>query len=436
MAKKTMSDMVPRKRVAPPKHTKPVSLDDALPKKIERQEIKKIEERFSRLQHHRPSRQETTGSQKTLWFIALVSILVLFLALSTNFSSAKVVVTPKRQNFTIDELLNAERGSKTSTAISFELVSMEGSESTTIKGSAMKELKVPARGQVVIYNTFSSAPQKLSIDTRLEGSNGKIYKTDKEIIVPGMVGTTPGSVRVGIYGYEPGESYNATPLDFKVFGFRGTAKYNKFYARSEGEIIGGLTGNFYAVPEAEKFQVESQLHQTLEAKLRNKIIEQVPAEYVLFKDALVYKPLTSNVSTAQKEEVAPVSVNGSVYGFFFKRQDIVAYLAKFAIKDYNGAPVFVPGLENLVFTFGNKENLNPGISNFNFKLNGSLDVVYQLDTLEIAKQLMGREKSEFKNILAENTRIDSAELVLRPMWQNSLPEKLSRIKVTINEGQK
>ena len=436
MAKKTMSDMVPRKRVAPPKHTTPKSFGDALPKKIERQEIKKIEERFEKLQHHTSHHKTRHGSQKTLWFVALISMLVLFLALSTNFSSAKVTVTPKRQTFTVDELMNAERGSKNNTTIPFELVSMEGSESTTIEGSEMKELKVPARGQVVIYNTYSTAPQKLSIDTRLEGSNGKIYKTDKEVVVPGMVGTTPGSVRVGVYGFEPGDAYNTGPLDFKVFGFRGTAKYSKFYARSEGDITGGMTGSFYVVPETEKMRIESELHQTLEAKLRNKIIEQVPEEYVLFKDALIYKPGISQVSTAQKEEVAPVSVRGVVYGFLFKRTDIVNHIATLTIKDYAGVPVFVPGIENLTFTFGNKENLAPEVTNFNFKLSGTGDVVYKLDDLDIAKQLLGRQKSEFKNILAENTHIDSAELVLRPMWQNSLPEKLSRIKITINEGQK
>ncbi|MFN4181090.1 MAG: hypothetical protein ACK4FA_00120 [Candidatus Paceibacteria bacterium] len=436
MAKKTMSDMVPRKKASQQKPTKNRLLDDTLPKKIERQEIKKIEERFDRLQHHTPYHKEGNGSQKTLWFVALVSILVLFLALSSNFSSAKVVVTPKKQQFVMDELLNATRGSKNNTEIPFELVSMEGSESTTLEGTEMKELKVPARGQVVIYNTYSSAPQKLSIDTRLEGSNGKIYKTDKEVVVPGMVGDTPGSVRVGVYGYEPGEAYNTAPLDFKIFGFRGTAKYNKFYARSEGDIAGGMTGSFYIVPETEKIRVESELHKTLEAKLTKKITEQVPEEYVLFKDALIYKPGVSSVSVAQKEEVAPVSVNGVVYGFLFKRADLVAHIAKLAIKDYDGVPVFVPGIENLVFTFGNKENLSPDITNFNFKLSGSGDVVYQLDDLDIAKQLLGRPKSEFKNILAENTRIDSAELVLRPMWQNSLPEKLSKIKITISESQK
>ncbi len=377
---------------------------------------------------------ESTPSKghKSLWFVALFAVLALFLAVSSNFSSAKVTITPKSIDFKIDELMSATRGSLEGPELSFELVSMEGTENTTVVGSVQKDMKTEARGKVIIYNKHSASPQKLSIDTRLEGSNGKIYKTDREIVVPGMVGETPGSIEVGIHGFAPGEEYNSGALDFKIFGFRGTSKYDKFYARSVGDITGGMTGKFYVIPDEEKAKIASDLNSTLKGNLTKKVLEQVPADYILFKDSLVFKDGVSNVSSAQKEESASVSTSGSVFGFLFKESVLVKRLAKVAIPEYDGEEVFIPELKDFILTFGNKDSLSVDTQNLNFKLAGSGQVVYRIDENKIASELLGREKDKFKQILAENKNIESAELVLRPVWRNKLPDKIKRIKIIVN----
>ncbi len=430
MAKKTMADMVPRRIKKNTRHTESI-----IPKKIEKQEIKKIDERFERLTAHHSngihSQNYKKQSHKTMWFVALISLLAVFFAVSSNFSSAKVTLVPKSQIITIDTLLGAVKGTTNGAEIPFEIVTMNGSESTTISGATQKELKLPARGQVVLYNTYSTSPQKLSIDTRLEGSNGKIYKTEREIVIPGMNGAAPGSVEVGVYGFEPGEDYNSGPLDFKIFGFKGTSKYNKFYARSVGDIAGGMSGSFFVVSEEEKNTVSVKLSSALKEKLTKKVLEQVPNDYVLFPGALIYKEVASNIGIAQKQEVTPVTVNGSVYGFLFKKSDLTKYLASTYIKEYAGESVSVTSFEGLVFTFGNQENLSPDIKTFTFKLTGTATLVYDIDIETLTKDLISREKNQFKNILAENKNIDSAELVLRPVWRTKLPEKMSLIKIDI-----
>lgn len=373
-----------------------------------------------------------TKNHKSLWFVALFAVLALFLALSSNFSSAKVTITPKSKDFKLEELLNATRGSVEGPELSFEIVSMEGSENTIVVATTQKEMKTAARGQVFIYNKYSAAPQKLSVDTRLEGSNGKIYKTDKEVVVPGMNGDVPGSVEVGVYGFEPGEIYNSGPLDFKIFGFRGTGKYDKFYARSVGDIVGGMSGKFYVISEEQKMKVSSDLSLTLKDNLTKKVLEQVPEDYILFEDALIFKEGSSNVSATQKEESAPISVTGSVFGFLFKESALVSKLAKIAITDYDGTEVFIPELNNFNIIFGNKEDLSVDTKNLNFKLAGSGKIVYRIAETDIASQLLGRKKEDFKRILAENKNIENAELILRPLWRTKLPDKLNRIKVIVN----
>jgi hypothetical protein len=93
-------------------------------------------------------------------------------------------------------------------------------------------------------------------------------------------------------------------------------------------------------------------------------------------------------------------------------------------------------LKNFNLTFGSKDGLSVDTKNINFKLAGTGKVVYKVNESEIASQLLGRKKDEFKRILAENKNIESAELVLRPVWRTKLPDKLNRIKIIVNYGGK
>ena len=179
--------------------------------------------------------QNEKGHKYGLWFVAFISIVFFLFALSFLFARAKVTVSPKIKDITLDENLSAVKDSNVD-GLSFDLVVLSGKESKSVFATEEKEISLKGEGTVLIYNAFSSASQRLLIDTRLEGSNGKIYKTKTAVTVPGMSADgAPGQVEANIYGAEAGEEYNSPPLDFKIFGFKGTPKYSKFYARSKGD---------------------------------------------------------------------------------------------------------------------------------------------------------------------------------------------------------
>ena len=163
-----------------------------------------------------------------IYFVALISVVFLLFALSFLFSGAKVTVVPKIKEISLNENLSAIKDSSVP-GLSFDLAVISGEENKIIQGGEEKDVSIKAVGIVLIYNSYSSSSQALDIDTRLEGSNGKIYKTNKRITVPGITKDgKPGSVAVNIYAAEAGEEYNSSPLDFEIFGFKGTPKYSKF----------------------------------------------------------------------------------------------------------------------------------------------------------------------------------------------------------------
>jgi len=378
-------------------------------------------------------KEKRGGPRYMLWFVAFICLVFLFFAFSYMFSSASVTINPKVENIVIDENLSASKDSSAS-PVSFDLVVISGEESQNIRTDNKEDVSIPATGTVIIYNTFSTKSQTLLIDTRLEGSNGKIYKTNKRVIVPGMSSDNqPGKVEVGIYGDSPGKEYNSTPLDFKIFGFKGTPKYEKFYARSKGDITGGTTGSFYSITTEQKDQALVYLKNTLRDKLLKKVSEQIPKGFVLFDEAISLDINDQNVQSFSDTSLVPVTVKGTLYGLLFNETKLTKKIAEDILTNYDDSDVYITNIKNLTLTIANKENLIfSDVKNIDFTLKGSTKIVWRFDVEKFSKELLGKKKKDFNSIISKYPNVVSSNLALKPFWRMSLPDKLDKIKVIVN----
>ena len=373
-------------------------------------------------------------SRRMLWFVAFVSVAFCLFALSFLFSKAEVKINPKTKDIVLNENLSANKDSDTN-GLSFDLMVISGEESKNIQASGEKDVSEKATGTVVIYNTFGSSSQALNIDTRLEGSNGKIYKTQTKTVVPGMnKNGTPGSIEVKIYGAEAGQEYNSAPLDFKIFGFKGTPRYSKFYGRSKGAIAGGFIGKAPAIPDTEKTTAALDLKTTLQANLFKKATDQIPSGFVLFKNAIFINTDDSNISsTYNKDNSMTLALSGTLYGFLFNEQKLTKKIAEDNIEKYDGSDVYMPNIRNLIFTLANKDNVSLGdVKNVNFNLSGTDKIVWKIDINKFTTDLSGKSKNDFNQILSQYPNINSATLTLNPVWEMSIPDQVKDIKVIVN----
>jgi hypothetical protein len=373
-------------------------------------------------------------SRYMLWFLAFISVAFCFFALSFLFSKAGVTVNPKIKEVVLNENLSASNDSSDN-GLSFDLVVIGDEENKTIQAIGEKDVKEVATGTVVIYNAFSSSPQALNIDTRLEGSNGKIYKTQTKTTVPGMgKNGTPGSVEVGIYGTGAGQEYNSAPLDFKIFGFKGTSKYSKIYARSKGAITGGFVGKVNVISDTDKISALAQLNESLKTNLLAKATNQIPSGFVLFKDAISVSTEDPIVPlTADQNNNFTITLKGTLYGILFNEQKLTKKIAEDKIDKYDGSEVYIPKIRDLTFSLSNKDNLSfNNLTNINFSLSGPATIVSKLDVNKFITDLLGKSKKDFNQILSQYPNIDSANLTLSPFWKMSIPDQAKNIKVIVN----
>ncbi len=347
---------------------------------------------------------------------------------------AVVTVNPKMVDIVLNENLSASKDGDTE-KIPFDLIVISGEEDKIVQANEKKDVSEKAQGVVLIYNAFGSATQMLSIDTRLLGSNGKIYKTKKQIFVPGMKNGIPGSTEVGIYGAEAGEEYNSGPLDFTILGFKGTPKYSKFYARSKGEITGGFKGKTSVVSETQKLAVTNDMKTALQAKLFKKATDQIPNGFILFKNAVFLNVDDNNIDLVfPKDGMLSVKLKGTLYGLLFDEDKLTKKIAEKNIKDYDDSTVYLPNIRNLAFSIlKNKDNvLFWDVKNVDFNLSGAAKIVWKLDENKLMSDLLGKSKKDFSQILLQYPNVDSADLAISPFWKMSLPDKLKDIKVVVN----
>ncbi len=384
-----------------------------------------------------PQNIKKEGKKNTpyaLWFVAIISFFFFVFALSYLFLEAVVTVNPKMVDIVLNENLSASKDGDTE-KIPFDLIVISGEEDKIVQANEKKDVSEKAQGVVLIYNAFGSATQMLSIDTRLLGSNGKIYKTKKQIFVPGMKNGIPGSTEVGIYGAEAGEEYNSGPLDFTILGFKGTPKYSKFYARSKGEITGGFKGKTSVVSETQKLAVTNDMKTALQAKLFKKATDQIPNGFILFKNAVFLNVDDNNIDLVfPKDGMLSVKLKGTLYGLLFDEDKLTKKIAEKNIKDYDDSTVYLPNIRNLAFSIlKNKDNvLFWDVKNVDFNLSGAAKIVWKLDENKLMSDLLGKSKKDFSQILLQYPNVDSADLAISPFWKMSLPDKLKDIKVVVN----
>jgi hypothetical protein len=384
---------------------------------------------------HRHKEKRQGGSRKAVWVIAIICIALLAAAVFTTFAQAKVSVTPKQQDQALDAVFTA-KNAPVGSELGYELIVISKDAGEVVAAASQKQVDAFASGTVVVYNNYSSAVQKLVKGTRIESTKGLIYRTTKEVSVPGKATkagkVVPGSVEVAVTADKIGSAYNLKVADlggdFTIPGFKGTDKYTGFYARLKTDMKGGASG----ITNVVSSDVDTKTRSDLEKKIREQVIKeaysQKPEGYVLLDGAyrIDFEALP-NVDLENKS----VSVNqrGTLYGILMKRDAIEAAIAA---KLGGGVPsgAEIVGLDDATFAIKNVSTWNPKEKNaLTFGLTGPVKAVWPYDETALKADLAGRPTKEIKSILSGFDTIESAAIEVRPFWMGSFPKETSKIEV-------
>ncbi len=402
----------------------------------EREEVLEISREYEREEEKAPKRAARTkkrGSSRTfLWSATVIAVAVLFFTITGLFKSAAVEVTEKSAGVTLAGTylfslspVGGEAG--------YSAITVTDSATAVVPATGEKQVSAKASGAVVIYNNGSNESQRLVAGTRLETPSGLIFKLDSAVTVPAMkksgTKTVPGSVEAQVTAEKPGSDYNIPLSDFTIPGFKGTPRYNSFYARSKSPMAGGNVGTIATIDDASLSATVEGLKKQLYSALKQKASKQLPAAQKTFDgfEKVTYTvsdPLPGSDAEAGK---AVIKVEGSAKIYAIDLNSFARVLLAKAGINASNTESFGIDFEDTLASFGNESS-----TTLSATFEGKASVIWNVDTESFKKAIAGHNVSEIASIAPDFPEIDRVSVTVKPFsfFDPKIPKSTEKIKIT------
>ena len=378
---------------------------------------------------NKSKRDKVLGFSKKIWLGIIVGIaIILLLVFWSMFATATVKVVLSQQTTTINDTFSANRGIDSEKGLSYQIVKLQKKATRDVQPTSEEKVERKASGQIVVYNKYSTKDQKLIVNTRFEAPNGKIYRIDKPIIIPGGKGSgenmVPGSIEVTVYADEAGEEYNIDSVDFTVPGLnKGTSLYEGIFARSKTEIKGGYSGMLKSASEEDIEKTTQDLRRELNTLLQEEISSTIGDDSIFYEDA-VFVNFTTNVPTEiSANGMLTVEETGLLQIVVFNKKELSSEIAEKSLSSYDDSVVLVRNLDEMHFILENKEEFDLTVDeSFDFVLSGSPHIVWEIDEKSFKDDLAGLSKNSISTIIQNHSSVRKIEAEIKPFWKSSFPD--------------
>ena len=312
-----------------------------------------------------------------------------------------------------------------------ELFVEHGNLTKSFPASGKETVSLSAAGNLTIYNAYSSASQLLVKSTRFESSDGKVFRLNKAVTVPGakVIGgkLTPSKIEVAVTADKPGAEYNIQPdAHWTIPGFKGTPRYKGFYAESEAPMTGGLVGERPKLSAADRSSAETEVSAALQSSLGMRI--QAMADKL--------KTFASSTSFAvTKSEEQMNAQDSTQFNLFMEGEMRQLAFDENVLKDAlvnksRTADTASDTVDSFSIDYGNPVfDFDRGTISLN--VTSSVSFVPTIDIDGIKKSVLGAKKSAAEMTILGIPRLDSAKIAFWPFWVSSVPTHISRVDVSV-----
>ncbi|HLM84508.1 MAG TPA: hypothetical protein VK254_04870, partial [Candidatus Bathyarchaeia archaeon] len=415
---------------------------NAEPPKISQVSIKKAEKFFRGARRSKKDLEVArVGGGAKKYFIFFISLFIFLAALAAAYfllPKATLALQAKNQTKSVALDLtaaaqNSANASGNALRANLEQTNKDFAEDFEVTGS--KDGGAKAAGQVVIYNEFSSADQPLIATTRLETSDGKIFRITKDVVVPGSTNvggeTKPGAIGVDVVADQPGDSFNIDPSDFKISGFKSTpAKFDKFYAKSTKAMAGGSAGAAKAVTAQDIASAREKIAADAKKAAIQELKSSLPPGRKIFEDSV--QVAVSNISVSDTVGVQKDKLSATA-----KIQASALSFEESDVKDLMKNSLVQSGASQNEISFDQPINYVISDSNIQqktLKFQAATDarIGADLDLDNFKKGILGKTEEDAQIYAKNFPAIQKMDISFWPFFVKRLPLSEGRIEITTN----
>jgi hypothetical protein len=393
---------------------------------------------------HRIKRKKAYN-QKVITGLVAVSLIVILAVVFVVLPKATVVVYPKSEPVTRDVEVSISTGVKLTDSSRLVMPATKVEEtlesSDQFDSQGKKEVGNKASGSVQIYN-FTKAPINLKSGTTVlsVGSKSYLLVSDISQLKPTTyknattkeVNENSLTAPVDVVAADGGDSFDlpaGTRLEItnQVFG----SKPQLLYAKTMTPITGGTSRYLSLVSDQDiansRLALEHKILQDIQASLAQKQ-EVLPEKFYTIQDLQF---TTDKPSGAQSPKFT-ATLRAKVTGLAFKPLDLQQLLSERIGQTLSSDKTLKTNLPALNYQIKTID-FNNQLAVLDVHFEGS--AVYNVDTGDIAGQLVGKTKDQVNEILRSKAAIDHIEITLAPVWQRNFPWFISKISVQMGNSE-
>lgn len=372
--------------------------------------------------------------KRLLWVVAAVVIVVGYLifinitgraTVALSATGTKVAVDT---NFTLDP--NQSTSNITSGVLAAQTVTLSKDATESITPTGTQDQGTQASGQMTVSNG-TGADQTLVAGTRFQAPDGKIFKSNADIVVPKAYLDVGGNIVKGtksvvVTADSNGDSYNEAPAAYTI-----PALNNPKVTAQGAQMSGGTTKTVTVVPQDDLDKAQTDLINKELGSDQKALAAKAPAGYTLISalnttvpSNLTSSPVVNQAATGN----ATVTVHLVDSEYAVKTSDYQAFLHQREQTQI--------GASNQIYDdgFGSMTVANTGKDSsgrFTFSISAQAYSGAKIDTAALAKSLAGMKYGDATDAAAKQPGVQHVSINLSPSWLTSLPHNAAKIKVTI-----
>ena len=338
---------------------------------------------------------------------------------------------PFEENVLVDIKAYEVNATTTPIVIPGELSRTARNLEKTFQGGGEEYVATKAHGTLTVFNVFSATPQKIVAGTRFESPEGKIFRITEAFTIPGAKVVngkiTSSSIDVAVVADQIGESYNVpVSVGWRIPGFKGSPKYEGFFANASRKMEGGFEGNRVKVSEQDIASSTGILANILRESLENQMTVLRTSRFKLLEGATRFTLLHTDIQYTAATGTFSIFGEGEAKEILFEESALRdAVLAR--ILRTRDASMRVHEM-TLLYSAPNVDFEKGAMS---FVVTGTTTLIQNIEKDNFRSQILGANEEKRKIVITSIPGIQSAVVKLWPFWVSVVPRDPAKIGITI-----
>lgn len=319
--------------------------------------------------------------------------------------------------------------------IPVERIEVVSEKTETYSTMGKKRVTEKAKGEITVYNEYSSNSQKIVVNTRFLSKEGQLFKIAESITIPGFSRVegkdVPGEVTATVYADVAGEEYNIGASSFTLPGLQGHPKYASVYARSTKAMSGGIDKDVLYFSESDYITAKDKLVKIAEEESEQDFLGKISDQVILLEN-------TKERSDTEVKTDIKIGDTADNFQMTVLVKTSALVVNKNNLNNLIGMKINSELGENMELVEGSRNyEVGETVKNENgsiaMPIQVTQDLITKVDEDKIRKEIAGKGEPELNNYFNNIREIESVNVEFWPKWVKSVPASWDKINIEIGE---